>query len=453
MARPSPATSVSSSHLACLTPLSPQPPTPQIHALVPVKHPSHVGALVTCSLNINSTGISDRSTEAIEDNPGAQGNYVLSPKTTALLSARQNATKNTQNSSHPPVCAACRYQRRRCPKDCELAKYFSSVNDDEAFICVHQLFGVRNFLRLLEKAPNDLRPIAGYTMKIEAAMRHLNPVYGPLYFLQERRRTKRILEAELKQLQLKLQNIKMYQQLIIQENARAEYSSQQSSPSSAAFIGASPSTVPLTQGLAMQHHSLSTNFETAFGSPSERNHIANAEVDLRRILLTRFDSSIPNSSSYIDSEPEKCSSSNIYQQILENWEPANLLCHSGTTRHDLLPPAELVVMKESTPSSNITAGERMPSAVDSCNYDEIGQCVHEHMYAKQLKGGFGHSSNIQESSPICLEQVINESSYIDVSSSSTAHYLHPCDPLLSTGSDQKDSETCSFFRATNNINL
>ncbi|CAL0299016.1 unnamed protein product [Lupinus luteus] len=51
------------------------------------------------------------------------------------------------------ACAACKYQRRRCSKDCPLAPYFPS-NKPKTFSNAHRLFGVSNIIRIL----NQVKP-------------------------------------------------------------------------------------------------------------------------------------------------------------------------------------------------------------------------------------------------------------------------------------------------------
>jgi len=46
-------------------------------------------------------------------------------------------------------CAACKYLRRRCPKDCIFAPYFPPSNL-ERFVCVHKIFGASNVAKMLQ---------------------------------------------------------------------------------------------------------------------------------------------------------------------------------------------------------------------------------------------------------------------------------------------------------------
>lgn len=52
------------------------------------------------------------------------------------------------------ACAACKYQRRRCTADCELAPYFPQ-DRAHSFRNAHRLFGVNNMLKTLKRAGTD----------------------------------------------------------------------------------------------------------------------------------------------------------------------------------------------------------------------------------------------------------------------------------------------------------
>ena len=50
---------------------------------------------------------------------------------------------------NPKRCAACRYLRRRCPKDCVFSPYFPP-NNPEKFACVHRIYGAGNVSKMLQ---------------------------------------------------------------------------------------------------------------------------------------------------------------------------------------------------------------------------------------------------------------------------------------------------------------
>jgi len=50
---------------------------------------------------------------------------------------------------NPKRCAACKYLRRRCPKDCVFSPYFPP-NDPQKFACVHRIYGAGNVSKMLQ---------------------------------------------------------------------------------------------------------------------------------------------------------------------------------------------------------------------------------------------------------------------------------------------------------------
>ncbi|KAK1366966.1 LOB domain-containing protein [Heracleum sosnowskyi] len=74
-------------------------------------------------------------------------------------------------------CAACKYLRRRCPKDCIFSPYFPPTNP-QRFSCVHRIFGASNVGKMLQQLPEHLREEAADTLYYEAQCRIENPVYG-----------------------------------------------------------------------------------------------------------------------------------------------------------------------------------------------------------------------------------------------------------------------------------
>ncbi|WOH06999.1 hypothetical protein DCAR_0626428 [Daucus carota subsp. sativus] len=74
-------------------------------------------------------------------------------------------------------CAACKYLRRRCPRDCIFSPYFPPTNPHR-FSCVHRIFGASNVGKMLQQLPVELRGEAAETLYYEAQCRMENPVYG-----------------------------------------------------------------------------------------------------------------------------------------------------------------------------------------------------------------------------------------------------------------------------------
>ncbi|XP_047311790.1 LOB domain-containing protein 24-like [Impatiens glandulifera] len=74
-------------------------------------------------------------------------------------------------------CAACKYLRRRCSKDCIFAPYFPS-NNPQRYDCVHKIFGANNVAKSLKDLPVHARAMAADCMSLEASWRIADPVYG-----------------------------------------------------------------------------------------------------------------------------------------------------------------------------------------------------------------------------------------------------------------------------------
>ncbi|GAB2267339.1 LOB domain-containing protein 23 [Dionaea muscipula] len=96
----------------------------------------------------------------------------------------------SQNSTR---CAACKYLRRRCSKDCIFAPYFPSDNP-QRFYCVHKIFGASTMGKMLEQLPPHSRAEAAECMSYEAAKRVQDPVYGCVRIIDHLQN--QILEAQ-----------------------------------------------------------------------------------------------------------------------------------------------------------------------------------------------------------------------------------------------------------------
>ncbi|KAG9452345.1 hypothetical protein H6P81_005249 [Aristolochia fimbriata] len=81
------------------------------------------------------------------------------------------------SNSNSTRCAACKYLRRRCSRDCVLAPHFPS-SDPQRFACVHRIFGASNVTKTLQQLPAEARAAAAESMCYEAETRVRNPVYG-----------------------------------------------------------------------------------------------------------------------------------------------------------------------------------------------------------------------------------------------------------------------------------
>ncbi|KAJ8750154.1 hypothetical protein K2173_014069 [Erythroxylum novogranatense] len=77
------------------------------------------------------------------------------------------------------ACAVCKYQRRRCKKDCPLAPYFPA-DQQKVFQDAHRLFGVSNIMKILKEVHPDEHDEAMKSIKFESEMRAKFPVHGCL---------------------------------------------------------------------------------------------------------------------------------------------------------------------------------------------------------------------------------------------------------------------------------
>uniref|UniRef100_A0A0D9ZE77 LOB domain-containing protein n=1 Tax=Oryza glumipatula TaxID=40148 RepID=A0A0D9ZE77_9ORYZ len=74
-------------------------------------------------------------------------------------------------------CAACKFLRRRCSRDCVLAPHFPA-SDPHRYACVQRVFGAGNTTRMLQQLPAQERGRAADSMAAEAYRRVQDPVYG-----------------------------------------------------------------------------------------------------------------------------------------------------------------------------------------------------------------------------------------------------------------------------------
>nr|POE51983.1 lob domain-containing protein 22 [Quercus suber] len=110
---------------------------------------------------------------------------------------------NSHNGSQ--ACAACRYQRRKCAKDCPLAPFFPPHRQKD-FLNAHKLFGVSNIVKTIRDLNSDQKKIAMHSIVFEANARANDPVYGCCPIMWELQRQYMFFKAEydlvLKQLSI-----------------------------------------------------------------------------------------------------------------------------------------------------------------------------------------------------------------------------------------------------------
>ncbi|KAL2635389.1 hypothetical protein R1flu_006868 [Riccia fluitans] len=111
----------------------------------------------------------------------------------------------------PPtaVCAACKFQRRKCAAECPLSPWFPP-DQSKRFANVHKLFGVANVLKLFRENQDKLEDLVK-SIVYEADARDRDRVHGAfgiLQLLKER-------EDELKRDRIRLKRV--YDAMLVQE--------------------------------------------------------------------------------------------------------------------------------------------------------------------------------------------------------------------------------------------
>ncbi|KAL5200839.1 hypothetical protein ABZP36_035193 [Zizania latifolia] len=94
------------------------------------------------------------------------------------------------------ACAACKYQRRKCTPDCQLAPYFPA-DDQRRFLNAHHLFGVSNIKKTLNLTPPDRHQDAMRALTFEAEARAQDPVGGAAGIVVQLRHVYHAVLAEL----------------------------------------------------------------------------------------------------------------------------------------------------------------------------------------------------------------------------------------------------------------
>ncbi|KAF9623857.1 hypothetical protein IFM89_005442 [Coptis chinensis] len=129
------------------------------------------------------------------------------------------------------ACAACKYQRRKCSADCQLAPYFPP-DQPKMFQNAHKLFGVSNILKVLNKIHPQHRNEAMKNIIGHANIRDRFPVYG-CYGM------KRELEMQIERYQFELDNVNAQLANFRQQYNQFPPSSPHNSPSSKLQLGQS----------------------------------------------------------------------------------------------------------------------------------------------------------------------------------------------------------------------
>lgn len=105
-----------------------------------------------------------------------------------------NVTIGRVNSNQ--ACAACKYQRRKCPPDCILAPYFPHDRQKQ-FLNAHKLFGVSNITKIIRNLDQAEKDIAMRTIIFQSDTRASDPVGGCYRIIRQLQREIDYAKAEL----------------------------------------------------------------------------------------------------------------------------------------------------------------------------------------------------------------------------------------------------------------
>ncbi|GAB2225526.1 hypothetical protein Droror1_Dr00006322 [Drosera rotundifolia] len=100
-----------------------------------------------------------------------------------------------RSTSSSQACAACKYQRRRCPP-CILAPYFP-FDRQKQFLNAHRLFGVSNMTKILQGLSPQQQQIAMSTIIYQSDARATDPVGGCYGIIKDLQRQITYRKAEL----------------------------------------------------------------------------------------------------------------------------------------------------------------------------------------------------------------------------------------------------------------
>ncbi|KAK4767894.1 hypothetical protein SAY87_003035 [Trapa incisa] len=95
------------------------------------------------------------------------------------------------------ACAACKYQRRKCTPECQLAPFFPA-DKPETFKNAHRLFGVKNIVGILKTLPDPIQRSEAMTSIIfQSNVRQVYPVHGCCQLIDNYCSQIRLVEEEL----------------------------------------------------------------------------------------------------------------------------------------------------------------------------------------------------------------------------------------------------------------
>lgn len=120
------------------------------------------------------------------------------------------------------ACAACKYQRRKCTSECQLAPYFPA-DKPEVFKNAHKLFGVKNILSILKTLQDPNQKAEAMTSIIcQANIREMFPVHGCCQVIDIYCSQIRALEEELHAVYSQLEFYRAQQHSQVREHLLTE---------------------------------------------------------------------------------------------------------------------------------------------------------------------------------------------------------------------------------------
>uniref|UniRef100_A0A7N0U006 LOB domain-containing protein n=1 Tax=Kalanchoe fedtschenkoi TaxID=63787 RepID=A0A7N0U006_KALFE len=109
------------------------------------------------------------------------------------------------------ACAACKYQRRRCLPECQLAPYFPA-DQPKMFQNAHRLFGVSNILKILKQLDPSQKSEAMRSIIYQSDIRDKYPVAGCFGYIHQLHYQIQRGEEELHAIRSQIALCKMQQQ-------------------------------------------------------------------------------------------------------------------------------------------------------------------------------------------------------------------------------------------------
>ncbi|KAM7280041.1 hypothetical protein ACFE04_007175 [Oxalis oulophora] len=105
------------------------------------------------------------------------------------------------------ACAACKYQRKKCSKNCPLSTYFPP-HEPQKFQHAHRLFGVSNILKILKQVTDEEKDDAMKSIIYEADIRARYPVNGCCFVISALEHQLRSVHEQIYYVQSQLAELK-----------------------------------------------------------------------------------------------------------------------------------------------------------------------------------------------------------------------------------------------------